>query len=307
MVKTNRMYSKVYFILAHKKPDQLKELIAMLQDGKSFFFIHLDKNVAINLFGSIQQMEGCYFIKKREQGRWGGFGIVQATLNGMMEIQEFMKANHESVNYQCILLSGEDLPLKSNEKMHAFLENKPETSFIPHWKLPYDKWWNGGLFRFESVYVFDYNKHPKAHYWLNKIIRKLKLDFLFPINRIKKQYPDLELYGSSQWMILSKNLMESIVKESIDKQEFMKLFKQVLLPDELYIITLIQNFLKKESIFIQNSPTHLIVFKGVDANPQYLSVEDIKKYNSETTLFARKFDKDINGDAMAYIQNTLEQ
>jgi hypothetical protein len=35
------MYSKIYLILAHKKPHQLKELIAMLQDGKSF--IHVDK------------------------------------------------------------------------------------------------------------------------------------------------------------------------------------------------------------------------------------------------------------------------
>lgn len=301
------MYSKVYFILAHKKPAQLTELIALLQDGKSFFFIHLDKKTNIHLFESIQHMERCHFIKKREQSRWGGFGIVQAALNGMMEIQEFMTVYHGTENYHCILLSGEDLPLQSNSKIHTFLENRQETSFIHYWKLPYNKWWKGGLFRFESLYVFDYNKHPKAHYWLNIIVRKLKLDFLFPINRIKKKYPDLELFGSSQWIILSKKLMGSIVNESNNNPQFKQFFKQVLLPDELYIITLIQNFLKKESVFIQNSPTHLVIFKGVDANPQYLSVEDIQNNNTETTLFARKFDKEINGDAMAYIQNTLEQ
>ncbi len=301
------MYSKVYFILAHKKPIQLKELIALLQDGKSFFFIHLDKKTDIHLFESIQHMDRCYFIKKREQSRWGGFGIVQATLNGMMEIQKFMKANHGKENYHCILLSGEDLPLKTNSEIHFFFENKPETSFIHHWKLPYDKWWNGGFFRFESLYIFDYNKHPKAHHWLNKTIRKLKLNFLFPINRIKKKYPDLEFYGSSQWMILSKGLMESIVDVSVGNQQFKKLFKQVLLPDELYIITLIQNFIKTENVLIQNNPTHLIVFEGVNPNPQYLSIEDIKNNNSERTLFARKFDDKINGDSMAYIKTTLEQ
>lgn len=300
------MYSKVYFILAHKKPVQLKTLISLLQDGKSFFFIHLDKNVDIHLFESIQQMEGCYFIKKREQSRWGGFGIVQATLNGMMEIQDFMKVHHDTANYHCILLSGEDMPLKTNAKIHAFLENKPETSYIHYWKLPYEKWWNGGLFRFESLYVFDYNKHPKAHYWLNKTIRKLKLDFLFPIHRIKKNYPDLEFYGSSQWMILSENLMRSIVDESNNNPQFKQFFKQVLLSDELYIITLIQNFIKAENGLIQNCPTHLIIFEGVNPNPQYLSVEDIKNNTSETTLFARKFDNKINGDAMAYIKTTLE-
>lgn len=301
------MYSKVYFILVHKKPAQLKELITLLQDGKSFFFIHLDKNVALNLFESIQQMERCYFINKREQSRWGGFGIVQATLNGMTEIQEFMEANHGTENYHCILLSGEDLPLKTNEKIHDFLENKQERSFIHHWKLPYEKWWNGGLFRFESLYVFDYNKHPKVHFWLNKIIRKSKLDFLFPINRIKKKHPDLDLYGSSQWMILSKKLMKSTVDKSNDNQQLKKLFKYVLLSDELYIITLIQNFIKDENVLIQNCPTHLIIFKDVNPNPQFLSIEDIQNNNKETTLFARKFDNAINGDAIAYIQTIIKQ
>lgn len=301
------MYSKVYFILAHKKLVQIKTLISMLQDGKSFFFIHLDKNVDIDLFASLQQMERCYFIKKREQSRWGGFGIVQATLNGMKEIQIFMKINHGNKNYHCILLSGEDLPLKSNVEIHNILENKQEISYIQHWKLPYDKWWNGGLFRFESLYVFDFNKHPKAHYWLNKIIRKLKLDFLFPISRIRKQHPDLEIFGSSQWMILSEKLMGSILDTSNNKKRFKELFNQVLLPDEIYIITLIKNFLKDESLLIQNSPTHLIIFKGLDANPQYLSIEDIQNNNMEMTLFARKFDNAINGDAIAYIQTILKQ
>lgn len=301
------MYSKVYFILAHKKPAQLKELIALLQDGKSFFFIHLDRKANIHLFESVQQMERCHFIKKREESRWGGFGIVQATLNGMREIRDFMKVNHETENYHCILLSGEDLPLKSNAEIHAFLGNRQETSFIHYWKLPYEKWWNGGFFRFESLYVFDYNKHPKAHYWLNKTMRKIKLDFLFPINRIKKKHSDLELYGSSQWMILSKKLMLSIIDESNKNNQFKKLFKQVLLPDELYIITLIQNFLKKENVLIQNNPTHLIVFKGANPNPQYLSVEEVKSNNMETTLFARKFDSAINGDTIAYIQTIIKQ
>ncbi|TDD98401.1 beta-1,6-N-acetylglucosaminyltransferase [Flavobacterium cellulosilyticum] len=299
------MYSKVYFILAHKKPAQLKALISLLQDRKSYFFIHLDKNVTIELFESIQQMEHCYFIKGREQGRWGGFGIVQATLNGMMEIHEFMINNHNTENYHCIFLSGEDLPLKANTKIHDFLEKKQDTSFIYHWKLPYDKWWNGGLFRFESLYIFDFNKHPKMHYWLNKTIRKLKLNFLFPINRIKKQYPDLVLYGSSQWMVFSKNLMNKVIEKSNNEQGFKKLFKQVLLPDELYIITLIQNFLTAESVFIENSPTHLIIFKGVNANPQYLSIEEIQNNNTESTLFARKFNRANNGDAIDYIQTIL--
>lgn len=301
------MYSKVYFILAHKKPEQLRTLISLLQDGKSFFFIHLDKKVDVSLFEFIQQMERCYLVKKRERSNWGGFGMVQATINGMMEIQEYMKSNHQGQNYHCILLSGEDLPLQSNEMIHDFLENKQETSFIHHWKLPYEKWWNGGLFRFESLCFFDYNKHPKAHYWLNKLIRKLKLHFLLPINRIKKQYPDLELYGGSQWMILSKKVVGLVIDTSNSNPQFSKLFKHVLAPDELYFPTLIYFFLQKEVVFIENSPTHLILFEGNKPNPKYLSVNDLKDNRKETTLFARKFDDNINGDAMDFVKTTIKQ
>lgn len=301
------MYSKVYFILAHKKPEQISSLISLLQDGKSYFFIHLDKNVDINLFESIRQIKHCYFIKKRERSRWGGFGILQSTLNGMVEIQSFMELNHSAENFHCILLSGEDLPIRTNDEIHHFLENKQEKSFINYWKLPYDKWWNGGFFRLESLYMFDFIKHPKAHYWLNRIIRKLNFHFVFAINRIKKKYPDVKLYGSSQWMILSKKMMDSIINKTNENKQFKQLFKYVLAPDELYIITLVQNFIKTESFLIENSPTHLVLFNGVDANPQYVSIDDIQKNKTEVTLFARKFEDTINGDAITYIKNTLNQ
>jgi hypothetical protein len=37
------MHYKVYLILAHKKPQQLAELIDMLQDDAALFFVHIDK------------------------------------------------------------------------------------------------------------------------------------------------------------------------------------------------------------------------------------------------------------------------
>lgn len=297
------MYTKVYFILAHKKPEQLRELISLLQDGKSCFFLHIDKKANLNTYAEINQMEYCHFIKKRVKCNWGDYSLVQATLEGMKEIKEFMNNNLPNLNYHCILISGEDLPLQSNEKIHNFLEVQQEKSFINHWKLPYDKWWNGGVFRFESLYVFDYKKHSNINRWLNKIIRKLKFHFVLPINRIKKQYPDLEICGGSQWMILSKKLMKFVIETSDENPQFSKFFKYVLAPDELYFPTLIYHFQKEGSFIIENTVTHLAIFEGVDANPNYLSVEEIKNNKTEKTLFARKFDKNINKDSIEYIQN----
>lgn len=300
------MYYKVYFILAHKNPEQIKDLISLLDDGKSIFFIHVDKKIDIRIFKGIIQIKNSIFIKKRESGSWGRFGIVQATLNGMKEIQSYMQSEFMGSGYHCILLSGEDLPLKSNDYLNNFLEKNQDNSYINYWKLPYVKWWNGGFFRFESLYFFDYNKCPKSHYWLNKIIRKIKFNFLLPINKIRKHYPNIELYGSSQWMIFSQNLLKSIVKESNDEQ-FKKHFKYVLLPDELYIITLVQYFLNMEVAAIKNLPTHLIRFIGNNPNPQYLNIKDVENGNAETMLFARKFNNQINGDTISYVTKMISQ
>jgi hypothetical protein len=299
------MYFKVYFILAHKKPEQLQALISLLQDGKSLFFIHLDRKVNLHSFEKISQVERCHFIKKRVRCRWGDFSLVKATLNGIEEIQQFMKEEHTDNNYHCVFLSGEDLPLKSNDIIHHFLEQQQNKSFMNYWKLPYDKWWGGGFFRLESLYLFDFIKYPKMHYWLNKTVRKLQLDFLFPIHRMKKRFPELELFGSSQWMILSKNLMEFVIDTSKKNTKFNSLFKPVLAPDELYFPTLIHYFQKETPFVIGNRATHLVIFEGVEANPHYLSIEEIQKNNTTTMLFARKFDRQKNAEAMDYIQTLL--
>lgn len=300
------MYLKVYFILAHKKPAQLKELITLLQDGKSFFFIHLDRKVNLKDFKIIEKEGRCHFIKNRVRCNWGDFSLVKATLNGISEIQQFMEINHAGNDYHCVFLSGEDLPLKSNKTIHLFLEEQQNKSFINHWKLPYDKWWGGGFFRFESLYLFNFIKYPKTHYWLNKMIRYLKFDFLFPIHRMKKRFPKLELYGSSQWMILSKNLMEFIIDTSKKNPKFNSLFKPVLAPDELYFPTLIYHFQKKKYFVIENAATHLAIFESLNPNPKYLSIEEIQKNNTTTLLFARKFDPQKNADAMNYLHNYLK-
>ena len=132
------MYAKVYLILAHKNPEQITALISLLNDGNSYFFIHLDKKINIKSFEQIGQMEHCYFVENRERSRWGGFSLVQATLNGLQEISTYMKIYNSSLNYHCILLSGQDLPIRTNSEIHNFLENKQEYSFIHHWKLPYE-------------------------------------------------------------------------------------------------------------------------------------------------------------------------
>lgn len=298
------MYIKVYFILAHKNPAQIKELIALLDDKKSLFFIHLDKKINQNEYQDLLQNSSCHFVKNRVVCTWGKYSLVQATLNGMKEVQNFMNMNYKSSDYHFIMLSGEDLPLKSNNYIQDFLESNIQTSYFNHWALPYDKWWNGGLFRLENFYFFQYKKYNKLNYWSNRIIKKMHLNFLFPLNRFHKQFPDFHIYGASQWMILSKDLAVFILKKNSENPKFNSIFKYVLAPDELYFASLILNWDTHKQFSISNSKTHLVSFNGADASPKYLEVEDLES-NKEDLLFARKFDPNVNQSAIDKIKKIV--
>lgn len=300
------MYIKVYCIIAHKNPKQIKELIGLLQDNKSLFFIHLDKTVDVNSFRNILEEKNCFFIKKRVSCTWGTYSLVQATLNAMAEVQEFIQINYIGADYHFVLLSGEDLPLKSTIYIHEFLKKNAKKSFLHYWSLPYGKWWAGGFFRLENIYLYDYKKYSKRNYWLNRVIKTLQLDAVLPLSRFKNQFPDFKIYGSSQWMILNQDLVTFVLNESTKNVKFNSIFKYVLAPDELYFATLILNFDKQKQFEICNIPTHLIHFEGADASPKYLQIKDLVSIRDKDLLFARKFDPLLNQQAIDFIKSTIK-
>ena len=299
------MYTKAYCILAHKNPNQIKELVTLLQDNKSLFFIHLDKKVNQKEYEQTLQDQSCHFIKNRVSCSWGKYSLVQAALNAMKEVQDFMNVNYADSSYHFIMLSGEDLPLKNNEYLHDFLESNNQTSFINYWQLPYDKWWQGGFFRLENFYFFQYKKYPKLNYWVNRIIKKLRFNFLLPLNRFNKQFPDFKIYGSKQWMLLNKDLLAFVLEKSHKNSRFNSVFKYVLAPDELYFATLILNYDKEKSFSVNNGSTHLVSFNGSDASPKYLEIEDLKVNDETNLLFARKFDSNVNKETIEFIKEKI--
>ncbi|RTY71266.1 MULTISPECIES: beta-1,6-N-acetylglucosaminyltransferase [unclassified Flavobacterium] len=300
------MYIKVYFILAHKNPSQIQDLIALLDDNKSLFFIHLDKKVNQKEYENSTKNSSCHFVKNRVLCDWGTYSLVQATLNTMKEVQRFMIEHYTHSDYHFIMLSSEDLPLKRNEAIHEFLESNIDTSFLDYWKLPYNKWWGGGLFRLENFYFFQYKKFPKLNYWTNRVIKKMHFSFLLPLNRFKNRFPNFQIYGSSQWMILTKDLLGFILEKSNKNIKFNSIFKYVLAPDELYFATVILNYNLQDQFVVCDKKTHLVCFNGAEASPRYLKVGDLYCVE-EGLLFARKFDPENNAKTINAVKKMISQ
>ena len=69
-------------IMAHNQPTLIEKTILLLDNKSIDFYIHLDKKVEINRINN-QDLPNVHFVEDidRVDITWGGFSMVQATLN----------------------------------------------------------------------------------------------------------------------------------------------------------------------------------------------------------------------------------
>lgn len=297
------MYHKIYVILAHKNPEQLGKLIELLQDGLSSVFIHLDKKTPIEPFKYLNTFPQCFFVKNRVKCKWGTYSLVQATMNSYIEVADYMSQNFAASNYHVILMSGEDMPLKSSNYIHNYLSEKQDLSLINYWQLPYEGWWGGGWFRLKSLFLPGVT-HKKCHNRLNLFLTKVGLDSIKPYHRLKREYPEMNIYGSLQWMILNSEAIKQLLYITKTHPKLNSIFKYTFAPDETYFISLLK-LSTSEKLKISNSRNFLVIFEGVNSSPNYLTIYDVKNQINNDILFGRKFDAIRNKSTIDYIRKEI--
>ena len=112
-----------YLILAHGSFDLLRLLISRLDDERNDIFVHLDKKVKV-LPEVHAEHAGLYFTEERVDVRWGDWTVVEA------EYVLFATAVARGPYQYYHLLSGVDLPVKSQDYIHVFCDTHQGTEFI---------------------------------------------------------------------------------------------------------------------------------------------------------------------------------
>ena len=114
-----------FLIIAHNNWNQLKKLIQLLDAENHDIYIHIDKkskDFNKKEFLSITRKSKLYIFQEYKVF-WGGFSQVH------VETYLFEKAHALKYDYYH-LISGADLPLKSNKEIDAFFEQHKGTEFI---------------------------------------------------------------------------------------------------------------------------------------------------------------------------------
>ena len=278
-----------YIISAYKNPEQLVRLILRLNADTTSFLVHVDKKTDKCLFDQMvcgtKHLSNVYFLK-RYRCYWGGFGHVQATMEGLHEIFK------RSIPFDyAILLTGQDYPIKTNEQIRTFLRQNGGKSLMEYFPLPSDNWEGGGLQRVELWHLRLRNRH-----------------FVFPENGrswLKRKLPgSFRPWGGSSYWCLSGECIRYIYKFIKNNSRFVNFFRFVDVPDEIFFQTIIMN--SPYAGRVVNDDMRYIEWNDpASGSPAVLGRHDFEKIISAPKLFARKFDVNVDAEVLDLIDQEL--
>ena len=121
-----------YLIIAHNEPEVFGTLLGLLDDERNDIFVHVDAKADIEQFCIFKtERAGLYFID-RMSVYWGDESQIAVELR-------LLRAARSAGRYDYYhLLSGVDLPLKSQNYIHRFFAEHAGTEFVGVTRLDFN-------------------------------------------------------------------------------------------------------------------------------------------------------------------------
>ncbi len=229
-----------FLILAHERPEQVAELartlVEVASDGVAF--VHYDARSSAEEFArldaAVADEPRVRLVAKRVAGRWGSFGLVEAPLNALAEIE----AGGVEPDY-VILLSGACLPCRPVAALERYLGENAGREFIE----VADKSWIGNGWRDERWkyrFWFDHKTQHTAE-WLSYQIQRLL--------GLRRRFPEgLRPRFGSQWWALTWDTCRAMLLDMARDPTRLDFFRTVWIPDEMVIQTWVAALVQPDEI-----------------------------------------------------------
>ena len=261
-----------YLILAHRDPAQVVRLMQRLDGPGRTFVVHLDaKCQGPEWDAAIRELRASNVLwAERVDCRWGEFSVIEATLNAVRALTQ----SGAPFDF-AVLLSGQDYPIKSNDYIARTLEEERGNCLMYLFPFPFAEWpWRG------------YHRLPvKRIHAFGRPRRVVPVHFSRFVHR---RVPGrLHPYGGSQWWCLPNEAVHYLDDFVSMHPEFVAYFRSVLIPDEIFIHTILGN--SPFRIAAGRNNPHYIRWT-VGPHPDVLNEEDLPALRESEKLFARKFE-----------------
>lgn len=279
------MKKHAYLIMAHTQPELLKKLLRMLDDKRNDIYLHIDskaKDYPLEEVAAVVKYAKCIFTERTDV-KWGSYSQINCE---MVLLKEATKQEHAYYH----LLSGMDLPIKSQDEIHAFFSEYEGLEFVDEDELIIHE---SALSRVKYTHRF-YGKAGSVQDILGALL--IKAQKLLGVDKTKK-YKDIIFQKGRNWFSITHGLARLVV----EKEDWVKeVFGQSVCGDELFLQTIARNSVYAEKICNPNTmpeipDTRYIDWeRGSNNNPYVFREMDLEELKNASGLFARKFDLNVD-------------
>lgn len=286
------MDKHAYLIMAYRNWEQLKLLVSLLDDEHHDIFIHIDKKsggCSEAEFAACTRFSKVSFVDPVEV-YWADYSQVEATMR-------LLKAAEGAYSYYH-LLSGEDLPIKSNHERYVFFQNSGR-EFIGI--VPNEVYYSVRRVRFY---------HPFTHFALYRRSKVLKgldrlleyVQALLGINRLRNYTG--KIIDGWQWFSITDKFCSYILQR---EEQIQKMFQRSIASDELVFQTMAYNSEFYEKLYctsdLKKGSMRLIDWKR--GAPYVWRSADYDEIMQSPYMFARKFDPNVDQEIIDKIAGEI--
>lgn len=287
-----------YLIIAHNDFELLEKLIKLLDYEDNDIYIHIDKKVKsfdFEYFKKIVKKSNLYFTR-RISVYWGTFSQIESEY---ILLEEAIKKKYAYYH----LLSGVDLPLKSQQEIHSFFD-KSKKEFVCFSDFENNK--EDILDRIRRYNFFvakTRNKDIKGRiysklWWsLNKLQKRLKIE----------RNINMDIKYGPNWFSITHELATYVVS----KKDFVfSNFTYTYCCDEIFLQTLVYNSKFFNNLYSYNDVPHKQNQRYVDwkrGNPYTFKYDDYDELMNSGVCFARKFSTKLDDVIINKIYNKLQK
>lgn len=295
------MGKHAYLILAHKNFGQLRKLVELLDHPLNDIFIHVDAKAADfrpEEWRDVTRHSNLHILPDRIAVNWGGVSIMRSEL-------ALLKRAVLSGPYDYYhLLSGMDLPIKSQEEIHRFFDENLGREFINLWEFK-----KSTRSRFRYYTVFPEGEGKFRTRIVNHIFKGLQMAVGYSINR------DVDFRFGSQWFSITDALARYVVQ---NEDWLEKVFRHTSTCDEIFLPTLVARSPFRDKIYVteavQNQKeVNLANMRFIDwtrgesvRHPWTFRADDLELLESVPHLWARKFDETVDAEIIDRIYKKLK-
>lgn len=263
-----------YLIIAHNEPIILQLLISSLDDVRNDIYVHIDRKASFDTATLHTVKSKLCILPVHIDARWGDYSLVE------VELLLFKWAYNEGPYGYYHLLSGVDLPIKSQDYIHRFCDEHQGMEFI-------------GIAQHASQRELDWRTqhwfiYPRDFQSKNIFKKIIRAAFARIQSLMRYRRTSLQVKKGSQWCSVTHNFVEYVLQ---NENQIFRAFNHTYCPDELFIQTLCWNSDFKKRIFDLNDEfegcKRYIKWENSILKP--LSLHDVDDMVVSLRWFARKF------------------